>query len=329
VLVLFGGPAGAGKSTLAAAWCATRSRAAHVELDAVRQLIVAGRADPQEGGSVQSAQYALSVRACCALARAFDADGYDVAVDDVLEPAAFEREWRPALAGLEWRLVVLLPRLEEVLARSSGRAKRVREEHSRAQHATCGAWAGEHRIDTTGLSVDESLALLRRRLEAVTPPDNEASRAVPTAGSGERAAPPGYLVRTARPDDLSAVGDLARRWEAEGITLGYIADAEADLAPRLGPRFLIGERAGTIVGYAIGGLRDSEGLVVVPRGVTYLEIEDLYVRADHRGRGLGRTLLHRLVDGARADGVERALVYSSNRDWERTARFYAAHGFGM
>jgi GNAT superfamily N-acetyltransferase len=53
------------------------------------------------------------------------------------------------------------------------------------------------------------------------------------------------------------------------------------------------------------------------------------VRADYRGRGLGGTLLRRLVDGARADGVERALVYSSNRDWERTARFYAAHGFGM
>jgi chloramphenicol 3-O-phosphotransferase len=178
--VLFGGPAGAGKSTLAAAWCATQSRAAHVELDAVRQLIVAGRADPQDGGSVQSEQYALSVRACCALARAFDADGYDVALDDVLEPGAFEREWRPALAGLEWRLIALLPRLDEVLARSRGREKRVREEHSGAQHAACSAWGTEHRVDTTGLSVDESLGLVRRRLAAGTPPGTNVSRAIPT-----------------------------------------------------------------------------------------------------------------------------------------------------
>ena len=161
MLILFGGPAGAGKSTLARAWCATRQRAAHIELDEVRGLIVAGRADPQQPGSLQGEQYALSVRACCALARVFLDDGYDVAVDDVLEPAAFERYWRSLLDRLEWRLVVVLPTLEEVLRRSRGRAKRVLEEHSRAQHAACAAWPLEYRVDTTGLTVAEGLALVR------------------------------------------------------------------------------------------------------------------------------------------------------------------------
>jgi GNAT superfamily N-acetyltransferase len=216
-----------------------------------------------------------------------------------------------------------------VLVRARGREKRVREEHSRAQHAACSAWGGEHRIDTTGLSVDESLALLRRRLATAAPPGAVAPRAVSSSEADARSAAAPYLVRSAGPDDLAAVAELSRRWEAEDSTRGYVADAEASLAPRQGPRFLVGEHAGAVVGYAIGGLRESEGLVVVPRGVTYLEVEDVYVRADHRGRGLGGTLLRHLVDGARADGVERALVYSSNRDWERTARFYAAHGFGM
>ena len=164
MLVLFGGPAGAGKSTLARAWCATRARAVHVELDAVRDLIVAGRADPQAAGDLQSAQYALSVRACCALARSFADGGYDVAVDDVLEPTAVERHWRPALTGADWRLVIVLPTLDEVLARAHARTKRVREEHSRAQHAACSAWGAEHRIDTTGLSTEASLAAVRQRL---------------------------------------------------------------------------------------------------------------------------------------------------------------------
>jgi predicted kinase len=69
VLPLLGGPAGAGKSTLARAWCAARGRAAHVQLDEVRHLIVAGRADPQQPGPLQSEQYALSARATMALAR--------------------------------------------------------------------------------------------------------------------------------------------------------------------------------------------------------------------------------------------------------------------
>ena len=53
-MIMFTGPAGAGKSTLARAWCATRPRAVHVELDEVRHLIVSGRADPQEPGPLQS-----------------------------------------------------------------------------------------------------------------------------------------------------------------------------------------------------------------------------------------------------------------------------------
>ena len=137
MLILFGGPAGAGKSTLAQAWCATRERAVHVELDEVRQFIVSGRADPRQPGLLQSDQYALSVRACLGLATTFLAARYDVAVDDVLEPAAFETYWRPLLPRVAWRLVVVLPTLEQVLLRSRAREKRVLEQHSRAQHAAC------------------------------------------------------------------------------------------------------------------------------------------------------------------------------------------------
>jgi predicted kinase len=162
VLLLVGGPAGVGKSTLARAWYAARARAAHVPLDEVRHLIVAGRADPQQPGSLQSEQYTFSVRACVALARIFIEDGYDVAVDDVLEPATFERDWRPLLDELAWRLVIVLPDLEVVPRRSQAREKRVLEAHSRAQHAACAAWSPEYLVDTTGLTVEESLALGRR-----------------------------------------------------------------------------------------------------------------------------------------------------------------------
>lgn len=160
LLVLFGGPAGAGKSTLAGTWCSTRARAAHIQLDAVRALIVAGQADPQQPGDLQTAQYALSVRACCALARVFLADGYDLAIDDVLEPGPFATFWQPALAGLQPRLVIVVPSLEETLRRSRARAKRVQERHTVAQHATCLDWPAPPRIDTTACDLAASLALV-------------------------------------------------------------------------------------------------------------------------------------------------------------------------
>jgi chloramphenicol 3-O-phosphotransferase len=163
-VVLFGGPAGAGKSTLARAWCQNRPNAAHVQLDEVRSLIVSGFADPQEAGAAQDEQYEASVAATCALARAFAEEGHDVAVDDVLEPEKFERYWRRHLEGLDWQLVVVLPSLDTTLARASARSKRVLERHTRAQHASSSAWPASVRLDTTHLSLAESLKLVEEVL---------------------------------------------------------------------------------------------------------------------------------------------------------------------
>jgi predicted kinase len=160
MVLLLGGPAGAGKSTLARAWCGTRKRAVHVELDCVRDLIVTGRADPQEPSATQSEQYVTSVHATCALARTFAESGYDVVLDDVLEPEAFEAAWRPQLRELDWSIVVVLPTLEETLARSRARSKRVQERHTAAQHARSSGWPNDAVLDTTGLSVSQSVEAL-------------------------------------------------------------------------------------------------------------------------------------------------------------------------
>jgi predicted kinase len=135
VLLLVGGPAGAGKSTVATAWCHTRQRAVRIDLDEVRDLIIAGQADPQVLIPLQVEQYELSVRACVALARVFLPAGYDVALETVFEPEDFSQRWRPLLAGLAWHLVILRPSLPVTLARSRARAKRVLEEHTMVRYA--------------------------------------------------------------------------------------------------------------------------------------------------------------------------------------------------
>ncbi|HLG11656.1 MAG TPA: AAA family ATPase [Dehalococcoidia bacterium] len=163
LIVLFGGPAGAGKTTLAAAWCATRERAVHLQLDDIRSFIVSGLADPQGGGPEVGQQYALAVTACCSLARVFATGGYDVAVDDVLEPPAFEACWRPELEDLNPEVLIVLPSIQETLRRSVSRQKRVKQELTKLQHAASQVWPAALCLDTTGLSVAESLALARSR----------------------------------------------------------------------------------------------------------------------------------------------------------------------
>jgi ribosomal protein S18 acetylase RimI-like enzyme len=161
-MVMFAGPAGAGKSTLARAWCATRPRAVHVELDEVRHLIVSGLADPQEYGPLQGEQYDTSVAACCALVREFVSNGYDVAVDDAVDPKGFDGHWLPRLGGIDQSVVVVRPSLEAVLERGAGRSKRVRPDVVREQHAAAARWSTKLTIDTTGQSVEESLEAARR-----------------------------------------------------------------------------------------------------------------------------------------------------------------------
>ena len=102
---------------MATAWCRTRHRAVRIDLDEARDLIVAGRADPQLLTPLQADQYETSIRACVALARVFLADGYDMALEAVFEPDDFNQRWRPLLAGLAWHLVVLRPSLSITLAR--------------------------------------------------------------------------------------------------------------------------------------------------------------------------------------------------------------------
>jgi predicted kinase len=167
VLLLIGGPAGAGKSTVARAWCRTRQRAVSIDLDEVRDLIVAGQADPQVLTPLQADQYQTSVRACVALARVFLNDGYDVALETVFEPDDFAQRWRPVLAGLPWHLVVLCPSLPVTLARSRSRTKRVLEEHTRTQHERTGAWATNVQVDTTDLSVEQTLEIINNHLRAL------------------------------------------------------------------------------------------------------------------------------------------------------------------
>ena len=155
LLLLLTGPAGAGKSTVARLWAASRPRGVHIQLDHIRSLIVGGYAEPQERGPAQTEQYEVSALACISLARQFTESGYDVVLCDVFPRELFERLWRPRLNGVEWRIVVLLPELNETLKRAARRKKEVREDIIREQHAAMALWEKELVIDPTGITAEE------------------------------------------------------------------------------------------------------------------------------------------------------------------------------
>jgi predicted kinase len=95
-LVLTGGPA-VGKSTTARLLALATTRAAAVDIDDVRQLIVSGGAAPWQG-SEGLAQQRLGVENACSLARKLLAAGFDVILADILTPVTLVL-YRQRLSG--------------------------------------------------------------------------------------------------------------------------------------------------------------------------------------------------------------------------------------
>lgn len=123
-LVLTGGPA-VGKTTTGRPLAEALPRAAFVDVDDLRQLVVAGH---EVWGIQGDAQRALGASNACSLAERFGTEGFDVAIADVVTPAT-AKIYRQQLRGC------LLVHLTVTLA----------EAHRRA--ATRQVWLTEEEFD--------------------------------------------------------------------------------------------------------------------------------------------------------------------------------------
>ncbi len=143
-----------------------RDRAVQIELDEVRSMIVSGLADPQSDSPLVGEQYRLAARACCSLARTFLSDGYDVTVDDFETPSGFAANWEPYLSDLDWSVLVIRPSLDVTLNRNNLREKSVKKEIIEEQHSETGRWPYTVQIDTTGMTIEESVRKVSEVLDS-------------------------------------------------------------------------------------------------------------------------------------------------------------------
>ena len=139
-----------------------------------------------------------------------------------------------------------------------------------------------------------------------------------------------YEVRQAGSSDVHEVLILSRHWAEEGCTDGYVACTAEHFQSWLdGGYFLVGESQGEVVAYAAGVVRLGKGYIFKPEGEHYLNVDEVFVHADHRDKGLGTRLVQVLLDQAEAGGIVRSMVGSINVDWLSTFQFYERHGYRM
>ena len=132
-------------------------------------------------------------------------------------------------------------------------------------------------------------------------------------------------LRLASSDDLATVLDLVRRYHAfEGI--GYEEDATArTLAPLLregeAGRIWLIERAGSTIGYVALCFGYS-----IELGGRDAFVDEMYILEEHRGEGVGKTVLAEIQSVARAEGV-KALHLEVERTNDRAKKLYRSLGF--
>lgn len=156
-LLLTGGPA-AGKSTVAAALVRTRSPAALIDVDDIRQLLISGHAAPWEGAD-GARQQRLGVRNACLLARGFLTEGIDVVITDVVtdRTAAIYRAQLPEL-----RIAWLDLDQAEARRRAGTRPVYLSWDEFATLHEEHRALTSfDQRIDVTSLSVPEVVRRIR------------------------------------------------------------------------------------------------------------------------------------------------------------------------
>ncbi len=149
-VLLLTGPPGAGKNTVAALLAPRLHRCAVIDVDLVRWMVLRPHRAPWDGEE-GAAQGRLGVRNACLLARSFVGAGFAAVIHDVISDET-ARLYRAELAGLEPRIVLLLPALEEIRRRNRLRGPRLTDDeiamlYERQARLTRYDW----RIDNTAL----------------------------------------------------------------------------------------------------------------------------------------------------------------------------------
>ena len=159
---------GAGKTIVARALAKRLRLAAHIEGDAIQNLIVSGVLHPQEEPSAEAhRQLRLRTRNVSLLADSFFECGVTPVIDDAVVRKARLEDYLARLAARPVMLALLAPPLEVALSRDSLRVEKTvghiwahLDDVMRREMNSLGLW-----IDTADLTVEETVELILREAE--------------------------------------------------------------------------------------------------------------------------------------------------------------------
>ena len=134
-------------------------------------------------------------------------------------------------------------------------------------------------------------------------------------------------IRNATGKDIVGISALGTRYANEVPTWGQVART-ADELSRLDTRLIwVAEENNRIIGYAIWLPRKNDGSCIFTENDKILELDEIFLVPEARGKGVGSQLLQSGNDYARQAGFTKLLVYSAVKDLDPVMKFYRGNGF--
>ena len=134
------------------------------------------------------------------------------------------------------------------------------------------------------------------------------------------------LIRQAKENDIPAVSTLGTRFFREVPTFGLIPRTEDELK-KLDLKFIwVVEEHEKIAGYAICLPEKYGGQNIFHEDDKILELDEIYLLPEIRGKGTGSKLLDIIVKYAKKEGFTKFFIYSSVKDLTPIISFYRKNG---
>ncbi|WP_392756897.1 AAA family ATPase [Streptomyces sp. LN590] len=161
-VVLLTGIPGSGKSTVAAALASRFRMSAHIEVDALQQMIVSGGQWPSPAANAEAdRQIFLRARNACLLADSFARAGFIPVLDDVVVRRSHLDFYRTTLASVPLHIVILAPGPAEAWRRNQAREKALATDWSPLDEAM------RSELGQQGIWIDNAAQTVVETVEAI------------------------------------------------------------------------------------------------------------------------------------------------------------------
>lgn len=109
--------------------------------------------------------------------------------------------------------------------------------------------------------------------------------------------------------------EMSADWAAENSTYGYYANGRSELE---GNRIFLAREGGEVLGYLLGhGEQAQKQSSIMEAGTAFFEVEELYVRPEYRGQGVGKALFSFAQERAKAEGMKLLMLSTATKAYKR------------